>query len=276
MENFSAWEYYPDYTQIEIAKNGPPRIPRVIHQIWNTKNYSEYPNINSHLYWNMYYPTYEIKLWTLHEIENLVHENFPHLLQDFLRLQYDIQRADIGRYLILYTNGGFYVDLDTFPAGLNLDDFRSFDTVVPFATDGNSLSTHFLGSAPRSSFFYRVFTHFNETMDIQLQSQYFTVFVTSGPFYFQKEFEKYYSTHGNETVLLLPQRVSRKYFFHIGGRSWHQLDGIIINFFGDHWKTIIVASIFIGILILIIKSYCLQRRKELNSKEEMVSTFKEV
>jgi mannosyltransferase OCH1-like enzyme len=257
-----------------------PIIPKVIHQTWKNQYLADYPGYNSHAYWKTYYPSYVVKIWTHEDMEALVRRDYSHLLTAYLALPYDIQRADIARYIILHHEGGFYADLDTFPGGANINDLRSFDVVVPFATDQRTLSTHFLGGVRNSSFFYSLATqfalkdsetntnnHYYSYANRYLFSQYFYVFLSTGPFYFQKEFDRYF-TGGDvqERALLLSHPISKKYFFHIGGRSWHQLDGKIISFFGDHAFTICISIILLAVVLTAFVYYYFHSLPELYTR----------
>lgn len=50
--------------------------------------------------------------WTDHSARIFVSANFPKILQAYDRLESNIQRADLIRYLVLYKIGGVYIDLD--------------------------------------------------------------------------------------------------------------------------------------------------------------------
>lgn len=224
-------------------------IPPVIHQIWKTSNLTEYPGYNSNRLWKKLYHNhqrgFQVKLWTFSDILHLIQANYSLLLPEYLSLPYDIQRADIARYLILYHEGGFYADLDTFPSGgLLLSEIRSFNLVIPYSTDSVTLASHFLGAQPRNGFLFHLLTHFNQEKEIW--SQYFHVLTSTGPFYLHKEFYSYFkkNLHENEAVhvLLLRPILSKKFFHHIGGRSWLQLDGIVFNYIGDHFLWFVSLS----------------------------------
>lgn len=82
---------------------------------------------------------------------------------------------------------------------------------------------------------------------------YFIVFFTTGPFalhyLFQSYFQHYYNIHMNsmgglasihkEHVLVLHPQVVDMYVHHYAGRSWHQFDGYIFNWFMDFSSFII-------------------------------------
>lgn len=88
-------------------------IPRVIHQIW----YQGEDQIPEHLQvyrktWMDIHPDYTFVLWDQQVIESLM-KRYPQNIQDLYN-SYDImiQRIDFARYVILYTFGGIYIDMD--------------------------------------------------------------------------------------------------------------------------------------------------------------------
>lgn len=81
-----------------------------IHQTSKTKNLNSFQKESSEII-QLKHPDSEYNLWDDEDIINLAHKEFPELLEVWDKLQ-GIQRADIGRYLILYVNGGIYADTD--------------------------------------------------------------------------------------------------------------------------------------------------------------------
>jgi len=86
-------------------------IPAVVHQIWKT---NELPRAwqGFAASWAKHNPDWEYRLWTDRDVEQYVVERYPELREQYATLSYDIQRADLARYLILHGCGGVYADLD--------------------------------------------------------------------------------------------------------------------------------------------------------------------
>lgn len=95
-----------------------------IHQTSKTKNLNKFQQKCSENV-QIYHPESEYNLWDDEDIKKLAQEEFPELLTIWDELQ-GIQRADIGRYLILYANGGFYADTDVI-FNKNFFDNMNFD-----------------------------------------------------------------------------------------------------------------------------------------------------
>ncbi len=62
--------------------------------------------------WKKNNPVWEYKLWNGEMMWQLLNEHHPHFIDRYNSYRYDVQRWDAIRYLILYSCGGLYVDLD--------------------------------------------------------------------------------------------------------------------------------------------------------------------
>jgi len=93
-----------------------------IHQTSKTKNLNRFQQECSENA-QIYHPESDYNLWDDEDIKQLAQKEFPDLLKVWDQLQ-GIQRADIGRYLILYANGGTYVDTDVI---FNKNFFKNMD-----------------------------------------------------------------------------------------------------------------------------------------------------
>jgi glycosyltransferase involved in cell wall biosynthesis len=86
-------------------------IPKVIHQLWKDAAVPErYRSLVDS--WSRHNPGWERRLWTDRDLLDLVEQRYPDWLATYLGYQHNINRADLGRYLVLREFGGVYVDLD--------------------------------------------------------------------------------------------------------------------------------------------------------------------
>ena len=86
-------------------------IPHIFHQTWKT---SDIPDewqayVQS---WRTHHPHWQHILWTDENNRKFIQDHYPDFLEFYDSYSYNIQRADVIRYFILYTYGGVYVDLD--------------------------------------------------------------------------------------------------------------------------------------------------------------------
>ncbi|MDA4846017.1 glycosyltransferase [Hoeflea poritis] len=87
-------------------------VPKIIHQTWRDENIpGEYSELVDS--WKRLNPDWEYRLWTDEDLDELVGKHFPEFLEQFRGYPNPVQRADAGRYMLLYIHGGVYADLDT-------------------------------------------------------------------------------------------------------------------------------------------------------------------
>lgn len=89
------------------ADNGT--IPRLIHQMWATADLPAFASDS----WKTLNPDWEWRLWTDADLLQLVRDHYPALEALYQSYPNVVQRADLGRYLVLDHCGGLYADLDT-------------------------------------------------------------------------------------------------------------------------------------------------------------------
>lgn len=87
------------------------QIPHIFHQTWKT---SDIPDewqacVQS---WRTHHPHWQYILWTDEDSRKFIQDHYPDFLKFYDSYSYNIQRADVIRYFVLYTYGGVYVDLD--------------------------------------------------------------------------------------------------------------------------------------------------------------------
>ncbi len=89
----------------------PLMIPKRIHQTWHERTYRE--NRGTPQSWISRNPGWQYTLWTDDDLLAFVRAEFPDLLELYNAYPNAVQRADLGRYLLLYRFGGVYADMDT-------------------------------------------------------------------------------------------------------------------------------------------------------------------
>ncbi|BCP54854.1 hypothetical protein K32_34710 [Kaistia sp. 32K] len=97
-------------------------IPRIVHQTWRDR---DIPAAMREFVasWPRLHPGWEIRLWTDDDLAALVRQEYPHLAELYFGYPRPIQRADLGRYLVLRSHGGVYADLDA-------EALRSFEEIL--------------------------------------------------------------------------------------------------------------------------------------------------
>lgn len=92
---------------------------RKIHRIW-VQGEESFKNTEPIYYyygelWKKFFPNYNIKLWSEKDYYPLIEKFSKPLSELYLRVPSYAFKSDIARYVILYYEGGLYVDTDTEP-----------------------------------------------------------------------------------------------------------------------------------------------------------------
>jgi mannosyltransferase OCH1-like enzyme len=66
--------------------------------------------------------TYEYRMWTDENLDAFVRKRYPHLHEIYCQYPYHIMRIDFARYLVLFTFGGLYADMDYEIVAESVDD----------------------------------------------------------------------------------------------------------------------------------------------------------
>lgn len=189
-------------------------IPKIIHQIWENEKKLEVPVRLRILAdtWRINNPQWKYHLWETEEINNLVKNEFPYFRSTYESLKYPIQRLDVIRYLILYTYGGVYTDLDT-ECFQPLDDlFKCREFCFGEEPEGNNIHLdlpHFVGNAfMASTQNHPGWLTILEEIQIALEKKYKVQLVlnTTGPLMISRIFDTLQRKYGAE--LLASEMVS--------------------------------------------------------------------
>ena len=116
-------------------------IPKVIYQTWITKNLPknviEVRNKIQRLN-----PNYTMILFDDNDMDKWIKENFDESTYNCYNcLTIGAAKADLWRYLILYKNGGIYLDIDSNIIG-SLDELINEDDSAIISREGNELGTY--------------------------------------------------------------------------------------------------------------------------------------
>jgi len=119
-------------------------IPKVIYQTWKTKNLNEkLQNVRNEI--QKLNPTYKMKLFDDNDIDEWIKNTFddPLIYNTYKKLKIGAGRADFWRYLILYENGGIYLDIDS-NINKSLDSLIKDDDKAIISREKNSGTTDFV------------------------------------------------------------------------------------------------------------------------------------
>ena len=111
-------------------------IQKNIFQSWHTKNL--HPELQSMIYaLRASNPDYTYHLYDDADMDNFVNEHFPgEIAECYNRLNIIVAKVDFWRYLVLYTYGGVYLDMDSYFLR-PLDEFIDPDDKAVLSAEGN-------------------------------------------------------------------------------------------------------------------------------------------
>jgi mannosyltransferase OCH1-like enzyme len=141
------------------------KIKRKIHQIYGVFN-DGVPLDDIHIFkiqtakTQEYCKKYDIEyqMWDNDSVNELLHNKYPEWIEFYNSFRLPIQKADFIRYLILYDEGGVYVDCDVAPIGDMSDLFKMNEFFVKWNNDKKELPYNaVLGSVPKSKLYEDIF-----------------------------------------------------------------------------------------------------------------------
>lgn len=106
-------ETMKDIQSITQGRTVPLQIPRIIHQTLPNKN-TIHPKLQQNIdYIKRLNPTWEYRLYDDDDIRAYIKKHYPEYVDVYNRInpKYGAARADLFRYLLMYREGGVYLDL---------------------------------------------------------------------------------------------------------------------------------------------------------------------
>ncbi|OQD80511.1 hypothetical protein PENANT_c035G08622 [Penicillium antarcticum] len=222
-------------------------IPNTVHQIWKTANIQEYFSKikpSQEAWKTLLEPqNYTIKLWTDDDVLELIKSKYTWLLPTYTNYPYNIQRADIARLLVVHTEGGIYADLDVYPESaeqIKCLQHLGLQAIFSPTTGTLGLSNHFF-MAERDApvlqwLLYEAKRRGRGLKPRWIALPYLQVFWSTGPMMLTAAFKEYSWIYGSlwDILGLLDEGYSGTVIQHAAGRSWHALDGQVLNYIADH------------------------------------------
>lgn len=232
-------------------------IPKKIHQIfWDFKglgrSISEEDSKNAQTYKKLH-PDWGYQLWNLEDADRLVENKFKWFKNTWYKLS-NIMKCDSLRYMIMYEEGGVYVDLDSICLK-PLDDLLHHNIVLPRASQKviteDSMINNFMMSKPNQIFWIKLLRHVDNFKGINFLPKLMTVFLVTGPV----ALTMFYKLHQDEITAFDSHYFDCKpgsetedtYVIHYGNVTW-----IDKNDKNSTWIYILVLIIIILIVIILI------------------------
>jgi mannosyltransferase OCH1-like enzyme len=219
-------------------------IPKIVMQTWKNHQLPEHweagqISVKKHLIdhgWRHVFMTNEDN-W------HFVQTHFPQYAQVYQNLPYDIQRADMIRYMWLYVHGGLYLDMDFLvnrPLEPLFTTVSSAELYLIQSPNGHILTNCFMASQPRCPFWLECLEYIRHYQVPWYYTKHFHVLCSTGPFMLQYVYQGY----GQAAACLIPSQLvlpckicevaicrSTGYLKQVTGQTWNAWDSWIFNLF---------------------------------------------
>ena len=239
------------------------RIPRIIHQTYETHQVPSMWNATVNSVMEMNKNDFEYRRWSHEEMAEFVKKHeYEFYTHTYVNYRYSMQRIDSFRYVLMYYIGGIYVDMDN---GCNrpfIDLVNTLEQLDPNVKnlacfprrDPFGVESDFLISSPNHPFYRQLISN----LDLFNRNYFFhfwTMLVSAGPIYVSIQKLVFFSSK-QSIIRLLHFDVFRPIFIRKeNGFTWIQEDAHFLFYIGGYidrlyWlvkKTIIVLFVFVVI-----------------------------
>jgi mannosyltransferase OCH1-like enzyme len=191
-----------------LTDQSSTKVPTIIHRIWMQFKPNSSRNIPNK-YRNYLVPSrkntkgYTDALWRNENAKQLVKTLFPNIYPYYLAYKKPIQRADAFRYMMLYTFGGFYSDMDISIYDLNgllkrypdkkaffftelylndqqIEDSKHFPIRNGVPEDRERISNYFLGCVKGHPIMLDILDELVKRSNLEVKDDYDVIY-TTGP-----------------------------------------------------------------------------------------------
>jgi mannosyltransferase OCH1-like enzyme len=263
--------YETDVAQFTNATWARRRIPRLIHQTWSSLDVPLRWNASYHSVIGLNAGEFVHHLWIDEEMHAFVQKYEPEFYKNtYITYQYEIQRADSFRYVVLYHLGGIYIDMDN---GCNRpfkDLLATLEALDPessrlaaFPLDvAYGIDIDFLISTPGHPLFKQLISRLHLFHHYYLL-HFYTIVLSTGPLYATIQERLFNSSSQEQAVRVLDYAVSHPIFTHnVGGKSWLARDAPITFYIDSNSDLIFryckIFSVFLIFLVLLM--WCRSQR----------------
>jgi len=194
-------------------------IPKIIHQIWAgiDEPLPEHFRLFGET-WKEHHPIWKYEFWDENRTNNFIRAFYPQYLDTYLSFQYDMQRLDAIRYLILDKIGGMYVDFDTECMRPHDELFTGKTCCFSMEPENHRFrfnkSVYFnnalIACIPKHPFMKKiidtVFSYIPKREELSTGQRFMEIMSTTGPLALSNIYEKY--PHQEQVFLIPAKQVS--------------------------------------------------------------------
>lgn len=244
-------------------------IPRIIHQTW--KNNDLLPHMkDSQKSFIDKNPNWMYVLWTDEMNRKLIQEHFPWFLEYYDNYEYNIQRADVIRYFILWLYGGVYADTDLLcNCSLDslIDDMETEEEslAIVMSSHVNYYSNWFMISSAENPFWPQVWEMLIKVFDYkecpQCVTRHLKIMETTGPIFIHKCIRDYkpklrrldIGFNNCDVCDPKPCICEDCYVINLNAGAWNSWDSKILNLFLCNWHYMVLLLIIVFIVLILLK-----------------------
>lgn len=245
-------------------------FPKIIHQVYGFWDKNIPKNIQHRIdIWKKMHPEYKYILWNKKSSREFIKLNYNWFLKLYDTYQYNVQRADVIRYFILYHYGGIYSDIDLEPVkkiDTLLEKYKDKEAIFYRSSNSDLLTNDFMISKPKNKFWKKVWHDLILNHNFSSLSKHLTVMYTTGPLLIDGSYEEFLlkkkyiyiinSKYINNCDIstIKPCYNKEAYLKRYEGNSWHGFDSTFLNFIYTY-KYMFIIFILIAIITFIICKY---------------------
>jgi len=191
-------------------------IPKIIHQVWSgiDERLPEHFRLFGET-WKECHPDWKYEFWDNDRMNSFIDEYYPNYRSSYDSFQYNIQRFDAIRYLILDKMGGLYADFDTECLKPHDELFSGKTCCFSLEPEKHRLrfnkpvyfNNALMACIPEHPFMKKiietVFSYFPKTKELTAEQRFMEIMTTTGPLALTDIYEKY---PDKEQVCLIPAK----------------------------------------------------------------------
>jgi mannosyltransferase OCH1-like enzyme len=205
-------------------------IPKIIHQIYLGFDgpVEDKPTfIKSIKSIKEIMPDWEYKIWSEKDIKTLIYNRMPNFLPFYENLKHQIQKVDIGRYVILLYEGGFYMDMDIIVKKRFDDLLNNKLLFYEYNKNNRHFEIDFIGSEKNNNFWIQIINQsiidYKMKLKIPVYNNWKARFVmqTTGPYFFDRTIKKINPIYTKMNIIQSGESEG-DYAFNYRTHSWGQ------------------------------------------------------
>jgi mannosyltransferase OCH1-like enzyme len=236
---------------VEYTRGG---VPKILHQIWiNERPDPPAEWAAARAKWKAHHPEWKHMIWCKHHARAYIAQWHPTFVDVFDGYPHEIQRIDMIRYFFLYDFGGVYCDLDQYPER-SVERYLETGAQAYFVHSANwaSFTNSLMASQRRAPVWLEVQARLRAPRPWWCVGKHLTVMMTTGPGMLDGVLR-----NTAEQFAVLPRRKFNPHperetgrpgaiIVSLLGRSWNELDSVLINFAATHrWALAAAALAFV-------------------------------